>query len=243
MKVIILAAGYATRLYPLTKDMPKSLLTVNNKTILDYIVDEINILPDIKSIYLVSNHKFHEKFSKWAEERKNKIDIKVIDDGSTSEYDRRGAIGDIFFALQSENIDEDIMVIAGDNLFTFKLIDYYNYFKSINKDCVCVKNIEDEQLIKQYGVALIDENNKVLDIEEKPEKPKSNIAVFAVYFFLKNTIPLFKEYLESGNKKDAPGYFTQWLCKNKELYAYKFHGECYDIGTHKSYEQIQEKFK
>lgn len=243
MKVIILVAGYATRLYPLTLNKPKALLPINEKPIIDYIVDEINTLKDADKIYVVSNHKFADDFYNWAENKDNPIEIKVLDDGTTNEENRKGAIGDIYYAIEKEKIDDDLMVIAGDNFFTYKLAEYYDFFKSINKDCICVKKFEDMEMIKQLGVALLDENNKVLDLEEKPEKPKSNMAVFATYIYLKETIPLFKKYLEDGNKPDAPGYFTSWLYKIKDLYAYKMNGDCFDIGTPKAYEDIQKMFK
>jgi len=243
MKAIILVAGYATRLYPLTLDTPKALLPIAGKPIIDYITDEINTIADVDEIYVVSNHKFAKNFADWANSKNNLKNIEVLDDGTTSEESRRGAIGDIMFAIDQKNIDDDLLVVAGDNFFTYKLADYYDYFKKVNKDCVCVKEFNDKEMLKHFGVAVLDENKKVIDFQEKQENPKSNKVVYAVYIYKKETIPLFKEYIKQGNKPDAPGYFIQWLFKVKDLYAYEFtKGDCFDIGTHKAYNEIKERF-
>lgn len=240
MKAIILVAGYATRLYPLTLNTPKALLPINNKPIIDYIVDELNTIEDIDEIYVVTNHKFADHFFAWAKDKKN---ICVLDDGTTTEENRRGAIGDICFTLEQGKIDDDVMIIAGDNFFTYKLEDYYQYFLQLDKDCVIVKELDNVEELKQLAVAVLDADNKVIDLVEKPAQPKSNTSVYATYIYKKETLPLFKTYIEEGNKADAPGYFVQWLYKVKDVYAYRMPGECYDIGTKKSYEAVQELFK
>lgn len=243
MKALILAAGYATRLYPLTIDKPKALLKVGEKTVLDYIYDEIETINDIKEIIIISNHKFYQSFVSWKESKTTNKLIKVIDDGTTSDEEKLGAIGDIRLVLEQENINEDMLVIAGDNLFTYKLKDFYNFYKNLKKDCILVQEVTNSEDLKRMGVALLDENNRVVDLEEKPANPKSNLAVYASYIYLKETLPLFEVYLREGNKPDAPGYFPEWLYKRKEVYAFRFEGECYDIGTHESYKEVQEKFK
>ncbi len=241
MKAIILVAGYATRLYPLTENMPKALLELDGKPILDYIVEQVNRIEDVNEIIIVSNDKFYQHFVDWKYE--NKIPIRVLNDNSTNEENRLGAIGDIYFAVKSCDIDEEIMVIAGDNYFTYQLNDYYNYFKSQDKDCICVKTIEDYEDRKRYAIALLDENSKVIDLEEKPKEPKSDLAAFATYIYKKDTVPLFKEYLDSGNNKDAPGFFVQWLYKIKPVHAYRMNGDCFDIGTPESYREVNEIVK
>lgn len=243
MKAIILVAGYATRLYPLTLNQPKALLPVAGKPIIDYIVDEINKVDEIDEIYVVSNHKFAEHFGKWATNHPSKQPISVIDDGTTTEETRRGAIGDILYTIQQKNIDDEVVIIAGDNFFTYSLKDYFNYYKKLGKDCICVKEFNDLELLKQMGVAQLDENNKVISIDEKPAEPKSNTAVYATYMYTKETVKLFEKYINDGNKPDAPGYFVEWLYKNKDVYAYIFDGECYDIGTPKSYEEVCREFE
>jgi glucose-1-phosphate thymidylyltransferase len=242
MKAIILVAGYATRLYPLTKNTPKPLLEVGGKAIINYIVEQINTVSAVDEIYVVSNHKFAANFEAWAEKLNNPVPITVLDDGTSTEETRRGAIGDILFTIQEKNIDDDLMIIAGDNLFTYSLNEYYNYFVEKADDCVCVKQFDDMEMIKQLGVVLLDENNQILDFEEKPENPKSNKAAFATYIYKKSTVPMFKEYLEAGNKPDAPGNFLAWLYKKKNVFAYVMNGECYDIGTHKALDEVNRIF-
>lgn len=238
MKAIILAAGYATRLYPLTKDRPKALLPVAGKPIIDYIVDEIETIECIDTIYVVTNHKFVDHFSDWAKDYSGQKLLKIIDDGTTNEDNRRGAIGDIHFVIDRESIDENLMIIAGDNLFTFKLRDYYDFYLQIGGDCVCAKKVEDREEIKQLAVAVVDSNGKILELIEKPQEPPSDIGVYAAYIYTKDTVGLFDAYLSEGNKPDAPGYFVQWLYKRKDVFVYVMDGECYDVGTPKSYEEV-----
>ncbi len=243
MKAIILAAGYATRLYPLTINKPKALLTINEKPIINYIVEQINTIDVVDEIYVVTNHKFIDSFADWQNEIESRAKITVLDDGTTSEQDRKGAIGDIAFVIQKMNINDELLVVAGDNFFTYPLKNYYDFYKQKDKDCVCVKVWDDEKTLRNFGIALLDQNNKVLDIEEKPENPKSNTVVFAMYLYQKDTIPLFEKYLSQGNNPDAPGNFPAWLYKQKEVYAYTFKGECYDIGTPESYQEVQALFQ
>lgn len=242
MKAIILAAGYATRLYPLTLNKPKALLKVGGQTVLDYIIDEVETLEEINEIIIVSNHKFSNHFISWKERRNSIKNIKIIDDGTTNDENKLGAIGDISLVIKSENINEDILVIAGDNLFTFKLRDFYNFYLKKHKDCILAQENKNMDELKRMGVVLLDKGDKVLNFEEKSNQPISNIAVYASYIYLKNTLPLISQYLDENNNPDAPGYFPAWLYHKKDIYAYRFSGKCYDIGTHKSYEEIQKKF-
>lgn len=243
MKAIILAAGYATRLYPLTKDKPKALLDINHKPIINYIVEQIDTIDAVDEIYVVTNHKFINAFDAWQNEIKSRAKITVLDDGTTAEENRKGAIGDIAFLIDKMNIDDELLVIAGDNFFTYPLKDYYDFYRQKDSDCVCVKIWQDEKTLRNFGIALLDEQSKVLEIEEKPENPKSNTVVFATYFYKKDTVPLFAKYLSQGNNPDAPGNFPAWLYQQKDVYAYTFEGECYDIGTVQSYEEVQRLFQ
>lgn len=246
LKAIILVAGYATRLYPLTLDKSKALLPINGIPIITYITKELNKIEEIDNIFVVSNSKFADDFYKWHAEVKNisRIPIEVIDNGTSSKEERRGAIGDIHYTVEQKGIvNEDIIVIAGDNYFTYDLKDYYNFYKQVNKDCVCVKEVNNINILRQFAVAVIDENNKIIDLEEKPQNPKSNIGAYASYIYKKETVELIKKYLDEGNNPDSPGYFVQWLYKLKDVMAYKMKGECYDIGTFESYEEVQNLFK
>lgn len=239
MKAIILAAGYATRLYPLTRNKPKALLPIGGKPIIDYIVEQMDTLEALDEIYVVTNSRFAGQFREWAEQAGYRTPLCILDDGTTSDENRRGAIGDISFVINEKKIDDELLVIAGDNFFTYSLKEYAAFFHQKKCDCVCVKEWADETELSQFGVALLDTDGRVLDIEEKPEKPKSNMAVFAAYFYRQDTVPLFAKYLAEGNKPDAPGNFPAWLYKRKAVYAYAFEGECYDIGTPESYREVQ----
>lgn len=238
MKAIILAAGYATRLYPLTLHTPKALLPIAKKPIIDHIVEQMDTIAELDEIYVVSNDKFAKDFEAWAKTVKSRASIVVLNDGTTDDANKRGAIGDISFVINEMKIDDDLMVIAGDNFFTYSLQEYVDYFHQKERDCVCVKVWEDEKSLSQFGIALLDEAGKVLDIEEKPTEPKSNTVVFAAYLYKRETVPMFAVYLAEGNKADAPGNFPAWLYRRKEVYAYTFQGECYDIGTPESYREV-----
>ena len=170
MKAIILAAGYATRLYPLTLHTPKALLPIGKKPIIDHIVEKMNTVKELDAIYVVSNDKFAEQFADWAKTAKSRVPITVLNDGTTDDSNKRGAIGDISFVIDEMQIADDLMVIAGDNFFTYSLKEYVDFFHEKNRDCVCVKVWEDEAALSQFGIALLDENGRVLDIEEKPAK-------------------------------------------------------------------------
>ncbi|MCL2015688.1 MAG: nucleotidyltransferase family protein [Defluviitaleaceae bacterium] len=240
MKALILAAGYATRMYPLTKEQPKALLPLGNQPIINYIVDQLNTLPNLNEIIVISNHKFYQQFETWSTQVVSAVPISLLNDGSTNEDNRLGAIGDIRFTLQQKNIvSEDFVVIAGDNFMTYPLLEQYEFFLAKSSDTICALKLEDKQQLTQFAVATLDETNKVVSLVEKPENPPSNTAIFATYFFRKETLPLFDEYIQTGNVPDAPGYFIQWLYQKKPVYAYIMNGECHDIGTIAAYETMQ----
>ena len=242
MKAMILAAGYATRLYPLTLDRPKALLPINGKPIIDYIIDELNEICHIDRIYVITNELFAKDFYDWEQNLQSAIPVEVVSDNTTSESDKLGAIGDMWFCINKKNIAEDTIIIAGDNFFSFALKDFYEFYNIHKKDCVCVEEINDKEKLSGFAVALLDytKNNKIVDLVEKPPAPKSNIAVFAIYMYKKETIALVENYLKDGNKPDSPGHFVEWLYKRQDVLGYKVKGNCFDIGTLAGYEQVQE---
>lgn len=243
LKAIILVAGYATRLYPLTLNKPKALLCLNNKPLINYIVDEINNIDEINEIIVISNHKFYEHFVEWGNSFNNKKKITILDDGTNTVETRLGAIGDIDFCINKCNIDEEIMVIAGDNFFTYDLKEYFRFYKEHNKDCIVLKKMMDYEALKSLAVVSINEEQKVIELEEKPQNPKSDLAAFATYIYKKDTIKLFKKYLDDGNNKDAPGFFVEWLYKVKDVYGYIMNGDCFDIGTVEALEEVEHMLK
>ncbi|MDR1689251.1 MAG: nucleotidyltransferase family protein [Clostridiales bacterium] len=243
MKAIILAAGYATRLYPLTKDRPKPLLPVAGKPIIEYIMSEIEKIDTIDTVYVVTNHKFAAHFEEWAKTYVCPKALKIIDDGTTDENNRLGAIGDISFVINQEKIDEELLIIAGDNLFTFSLAEYFDFYREKHGDCVCAKKVADTEALKQLAVAVTDTDGKILELIEKPKTPPSDLGVYAAYIYTKDTVRMFADYLAEGNLPDAPGYFVQWLYKRKSVFVYVMNGECYDVGTHKLYDEVNEIFR
>jgi glucose-1-phosphate thymidylyltransferase len=243
MKAIILAAGYATRMYPLTLNQPKALLPLRGKPVIDYIVDQLNGLPCLDHIYVVTNHKFYPHFSHWQGKVHSRAPISVLNDGTTDVDNRRGAIGDIRFVISEAGIDDDIVVIAGDNYSTYDLREQYAFFRAKDRDTITAGIVNDIDMLRGFAVAELDDGGKVLSLVEKPQNPATNIGVYATYFYKKDTLPLIKQYLEEGNNPDAPGHFPQWLYTRKEVYAYMMNGECYDIGTIEMYEEMNKRDK
>ncbi len=242
MKCILLCAGYATRLFPLTENFPKALLQIGDKPLLNYILDEVNTLDKVDEIYLITNQKYTPHFKKWAEEVNNIKPITVFNDGTTTNEDRLGAIGDIQFVIEKANIDDDLLIIAGDNLFTFKLKDFVEFQEKKNTAAVCVIE-EDYETLKSRGVVETDEEFKIIGFEEKPADPKGKYCAYAEYIYPREVVPMFKQYIDEGNNYDAPGNFLAYLYKKQPVYAYKFEGTCYDVGTHKALAEVNEIFK
>lgn len=243
MIAIILGAGFATRLHPVTVDKPKPLLEINEKPMIDYIIEELETINEINEIVVVSNHKFYDQFLLWSKSCPTDKRVKVIDDGVDSVESKRGAIGDIVFTLDTLDIDEDIMVIAGDNLFTFRLKDYYDFYQSVDSDCVIAQRAKPSDKLTQLAVIDLDEKNKVIDFEEKPSMPKTDIAAYAIYIYRKSTLPFVYRYIKEGNNPDSPGHLVSWLYSRRDVYAYLFHGDCYDVGDVEAYYEANELFK
>ena len=245
MKGIILAAGYATRLYPLTIDRPKALLPIHDQPIIDYIADEMDTIEALDTIIVISNHRFYDQFLTWATARNARgpgHPVVVLDDGSTSDENKLGAIGDVQFCIDQLAINAELLVIAGDNLFTYHLRDAWQAFQKCGQDMILAQRLPPDEDLRRFAIASIDENGRVIDLEEKPEHPKSDLAVFATYFYLQDTVPLIRQYLAAGNKPDAPGNFPVWLYTRKPVHLYQFSGECIDIGTPESYAHVQATF-
>ena len=243
MKGLVLAAGYATRLYPLTKNQPKPLLEIAGKSILDYIVEKMEKVEAIDEIIIVTNDKFTSHFEEWVKQSDYEKPLTVINDGTTTNDNRLGAIGDIQFVIEQLNLEDDLMILAGDNLFDFELTDFAEYFYTVDTDIITTYPEEDEAQLKRAGVIEIDEDSKVLSFEEKPEQPKSNFCVPAFYLYRRETLSEFKNYLADGHNPDAPGHFVPYLLNKKNVHAFQFEGQRYDIGTVESYEKVQQIFE
>lgn len=239
MTAIILAAGYATRMYPLTLNFPKPLLEVGEKKIIDHLLDDL-VQSGVERTVVVSNHKFIDQFTSWADTRENVI---VLDDGSVDNDHRLGAVKDIEFAIEKANIDDDIVVLAGDNVLNFSLSSFIKYGKEKKTTCIMRHEQRDINKLRKTGVIVIDDNDLVLEMEEKPQEPKSIWAVPPFYYYTKEDIKLVKEGIESGCGTDAPGSFISWLVKKKPVHAFLMPGERYDVGSIEGYEKIKKEYK
>ncbi len=243
MKAIVLAAGYATRLYPLTKKFPKPLLEVQGRTILDRLLQSMDRIAVIDEFIIVSNHKFFLQFNTWKNCcEKNRLyskKITIIDDGSVDNEHRLGAVQDIVFALETCGIHDDIFVLAGDNVLDFELADFVSFQKT--KGAVAIMRHREESLekLKKTGVIEIDEHDKVLSMEEKPVFPKSHWAVPPFYIYPAAMLFEIKNGIASGCGTDAPGSFIAWYCKNHTVYAWQMSGRRYDVGNLESYKTVQ----
>lgn len=243
MKTIILAAGYATRLYPLTENMPKPLLPVGDKPILEHILGDIINISIINEILIVTNHKFFEHFKLWKESFSSPIPITLIDDGTMTNETRLGAIRDIQLVIDEKKINEDVLILAGDNLYDFSLHGFIDFFAEKKYDCIMIHEEKDVYKLRKTGVAEVSDDYRVVSFEEKPAEPKSHFAVPPFYIYKKETLPLFSKYLAEGNNPDAPGNFIAWLCLKKDIYAYLMPGHRYDIGDMVSYEKVKRIFE
>jgi glucose-1-phosphate thymidylyltransferase len=221
MVALILAAGYATRLQPLTDDLPKHLLPIGGRPMLDWILDKIHDA-GIGEVHLVTNARFVHQFERWAADK----GVIVHDDGTTSNDDRLGAIGDIAFV----GLDDDLLAIAGDNLFDYSLSDLIAFRDDKGGSAVAVLDVLDVDLARKYGIVAVNEDDRIVDFVEKPEQPPSTLAATATYLYTREHARLVPTYLAEGNPPDQPGNYIAWLHQREPVYAYRFEGGWYDIG-------------
>ncbi len=242
MKCLILAAGYATRLYPLTENFPKPLLKVGGKAILDWLVDDIRTSGEIDEYAVISNHKFAGHFSKWAAGRTGDR-ITVVDDGTCTNETRLGAVRDIQFAVDSLGLDDDLLVIAGDNLLDFSLVKFIEYSRSKGSSCIMRFYEPSEQRLHKCGVVEVDQNDLILGMEEKPANPRSHWCCPPFYFYTRKDAGLIKKGIEAGCGTDAPGSYIAWLSTQVPVHAMQMPGHRYDIGNLESYRAVCEQYK
>jgi glucose-1-phosphate thymidylyltransferase len=244
MKVLILAAGYATRLYPLTRTFPKALLKVDNKSIIEHIIDKVNRVELVDEIIIVTNNKFIKVFKNWKRKLGKEKPLTLVNDLTRANETRRGAIGDLNFAINKRKIKDDLLVIGGDNLFDGRLEDFLTFARFRKKSPVIgVYGLKNKSHANKYGVIKLDKSNRVADFQEKPDKPRSNLVGMCLYYFPKDRLGLIQEYL---NKKkllrDATGYYIDWLRRRVTVYGFVFKGSWFDIGDHKYYQEAKKSF-
>lgn len=243
MKLIILAAGYATRLYPLTLDQPKPLLPVAGKPMLEHVIDNISTIDAIDHAYIVTNAKFADHFQRWSEVYKRpKFTFTIVNDHSTDDSNKLGAIGDMHLVLTKYEIDEDIIVVGGDNLFSDDLHDFGDYCLEKNAPVTGVYDVGDLEAIKRYNSIEVDEDGRILYFEEKPAQPKSTLTGIALYFYPRTALPLIYEYIAEGNNPDQPGRLVQWMYPRVPFYTWSVPGLWFDVGSIETLEEANRVF-
>lgn len=246
MKNIVIAAGYATRLGELTKNFPKPLLKIGNSTILGRMLDDIDQIPEIDEHIIITNHKFVDIFVDWSNQQNYTKKVTIIDDGTETNETRLGAVCDILLAIDKLKIDDDILVVAADNLLFFSFADFVKFVKEKDSSCIMCHEQNDKIKLQRTGVVVLDENNKVLNMEEKPQEPKSTWAVPPFYIYLKKDLDLVIHSVENGCGKDAPGNLAHYLCNNTIMHAWPMAGSGenlrFDIGSIDTYNEACEKF-
>jgi glucose-1-phosphate thymidylyltransferase len=240
MKLLVLAAGYATRLYPLTLDRPKALLPVAGRPMLEHVLAALAPIPELDGTYVVTNSKFAGHFSDW--ERGSAWDAVVIDDGTRDDETKRGAIGDIAFVLGREQLDDDLIVVAGDNLFSEPLGGFGDAIRARRAPTLAVFDVGDLEAIKQYNAIEIDAHGRIAFFEEKPAHPKSTLTGIALYFYPRETLSLVGRYVDEGNNPDQPGRLIQWLYPRIDCYTWQVPGIWYDIGSAESLAEADRVF-
>jgi len=238
MKCLILAAGYATRLYPLTENFPKPLLKVGDKTILDWLIDDIRSAGCVDGFIVVTNHKFAPIFKEWAPE-----DVTVVDDGTSSNETRLGAVKDIQFAIEQCGINDDLMVIAGDNVLDFSLTEFIEYARKKKASCIMRYFEQNRQKLHKCGIVVTDADDLIIDMEEKPAAPKSNWCCPPFYIYTREDVRKVAEGIAAGCGTDAPGSYISWLASITKVYAMQMPGSRYDIGNIESYRKVCEEYK
>ncbi|MBC8183624.1 nucleotidyltransferase family protein [candidate division KSB1 bacterium] len=220
MKCIILCAGYATRLYPLTENTPKHLLKVNDKTILDYVIEKIP-MENINQIYLVTNDKFYQNFVEWGKTVNKKYPISILNDNTKSNDDRLGSIGDVNFVINQKNIDDDFLLVSGDNIFNFSLQPMLDLFNE-GKNVLAAYDVKTKEEARKMGIPTLNSEGKIIHLVEKPENPEHTLSSIGIYIFHKEVIGLLKQYIKEGQPLDKVGEFIEWLCQETDLYTHKY---------------------
>ena len=240
MKVLILAAGYGTRLYPYTKNFPKSLLSINKRPIINYLLDKIKELDNVSRIIVVTNARFFKHFKAWEDSLKTKYPIRIINDLTTTPEDRLGAVGDMHFVFSKEGFFDDFLVIGGDNLFKESLFDFIRFAKSKHPFVtIGLFDIKDKSKARHFGVVSIDKKNRIIEFHEKPLKPKSSLVAMCLYYFPRGKLRLIKKYLQDpSNSRDTTGACIGWLSAKDKVYGFKFSNFWFDIGHLHTYKRV-----
>ena len=245
MKVVILAAGYATRLYPLTLTQPKPLLPVAGRAMIEYVLDNLAPVGGIDRVYVVTNAKFAGHFQKWADGYHSghaKLDFTIVNDGSTDDSNKLGAIGDLHLVITREKVDDDLIVVAGDNLFSHSLEGFGKLCRQRSAPVLAVYDVGNLEQIRKYNAITLDSGGRITFFEEKPSNPASTLTGIALYFYPRGLVPLIRQYIAEGNNPDQPGRLVQWLYPRVPFYTWTVPGIWYDIGSKETLEEANRIF-
>jgi glucose-1-phosphate thymidylyltransferase len=245
MRVIILAAGYATRLYPLTLTRPKPLLPVAGKPMIEYVLDNLAPIGGLDRIYVATNAKFAQQFQEWSDgyrAAKAKLDFTIVNDGSTDDTNKLGAIGDIHHVLKTQHVADDLIVVAGDNLFSEKLEGFGRFCREKQAPVVAVYDVKELEQVKKYNSLGLAPDGHITFFEEKPKAPTSTLTAIALYYYPRSTIPLINQYIAEGNNPDQPGRLIQWLYPRVPVYTWTVPGLWFDIGSKETLEEANRIF-
>ena len=223
MKAVILAAGYATRLYPLTLDRPKALLPVGGRPMVEHLLLQLAGMEGLDSIYLVTNSKFAGVFREWAAGWEGQ-EVQIVDDGTADEESKLGAIGDLDLTIRTAAIDDDLLVLAGDNLFSESLAPFAEFGRAKRAPALGVYDVGDLDAVRRYNSIELDQDDRLVYFEEKPEQPRTTLTGIALYFYPRESLGLVREYLEAGNNPDQPGRLVEWLYPRVPVYAWRVPG-------------------
>lgn len=241
MKALILAAGYATRLYPLTLDRPKALLPVGGKPMLDHLMEQLEQVEGLDEVYVVTNSKFAGAFREWAAARSG-LPLRIIDDGTVDDDSKLGAIGDLDLTIREAELDDDLIVLAGDNLFSESIAPFPVFALRKGGPALGVYDVGDLDTIRRYSVIELDDDDRVTRLEEKPERPRSTLAGIALYFYPRSALRYVREYLEDGNNPDQPGRLVQWLYPRTAVYGWRVPGRWFDVGSKETLAEADRAF-
>ena len=242
MKNIVIAAGYATRLGELTKNFPKPLLQIGDNTILGRMLDDIDRIPEIDEHIIITNSRFVQIFALWAKEQHYSKPITVVDDGTLTNETRLGAVCDLLFAMEKLHIDDDMLVVAADNLLFFSFQEFVDFAKAKGTSCIMCHEQPSIEKLQRTGVIVVDDNMKVLNMEEKPQVPRSTWAVPPFYIYLKKDLDLVRHSVENGCGKDAPGNLAHYMVENTTMHAWPMSAGRFDIGSLDTYYEAVEKY-
>ncbi len=239
MKTVVLAAGYATRLYPLTENFPKPLLEIGQSTILGRLIDDIDQVERMEEHIVVTNHKFVPHFRQWIDDQHTLHPIRLLDDGTLTNDTRLGAVRDLLLAIDECCIDDDVLVVAADNLLDFSLRGFVNFSREKNSSCIMCYHEQEISRLQRTGVIEVDEDMRVLKMQEKPQVPLSHWAVPPFYIYKKCDLKLIRCAIDEGCGMDAPGQLVSHLCHLTTIYAYPMPRHRYDIGSLDTYEEAK----